>query len=468
MKILVLSLLRLGDIIQQKPLLRALREKYPEAEIHLAVNRQFLSVASLLGAEVQKFHSFDRDLLQKSMGESAYHILTPLEILNDFINAINAEKYDLILNWTHNRLTTYLMTTFEAKERQGLHLEEGKLKGLGSNWLRYFNDNFSGDGTSFFHYVELLGNAFALPVREYSLRTDAEQSDLVLLQCLTSDAKKNWGVSRFRLLKEKVEKSFPHLKLQILVAPGEEESYREIFDDQDLLVAGLEEVQALLVSARLLISGDTSIKHLAAQVGTPVLEIALGGARPVKTGAYAQNQWQIRGTSPCYPCTHTKLCSQKTHLCAESVEVDQVFRKVCDVLEGRSAIQVVDEANQFERAVWTSYLNEKLEDFSLSPEFAQSLVRPTDALLGYQDSFQSGENFAQIFSTLQVIQEKGLDTGAYFQKLAQVFQDRYQNVEIALEALKRALEQSGKLLQIRGQLIAQSLSNEGESHESRT
>lgn len=468
MKILVLSLLRLGDIVQQKPLLRALRAKYPQAEIHMAMNRQFLAVQSLLDEEVQKFHTFDRDLLQKSMGESAYHILTPLEVLNDFIRGINAEKYDLILNWTHNRLSTYLMGTLEASERQGLFLQEGKLCGLDSPWLRYFNDNFAADGISFFHYVELLGMAFDLPVHEYAVRSDASRSDLVLLQCVTSDAKKNWGISRFRLLKEKIEENFSHLRVQVLVAPGEEESYREIFESRDLLVADLAEVKSILAGAKLLISGDTSIKHLAAEAGTPVLEISLGGSRPVKTGSYAEIKLQIQGTSPCYPCTHSKLCSQKSHLCAESVEVDHVFRKVREIFEGRIVAAEVDESFEFERAVWRSYLNGRNENFKLSPALAQSLMRPTDMLLGYQDSFQSGENFAQIFSTLQVIQENGLDTGAYFQKLAQVFQDRFKNVEIALEAMKRALEQSGQLLQIRGQLIAQSLSNEGESHESRT
>ncbi len=55
MKILVLSLLRLGDIIQQEPLLRALRAKHPEAQIHLLVNRQFAQVEKLMQGLVDRY-----------------------------------------------------------------------------------------------------------------------------------------------------------------------------------------------------------------------------------------------------------------------------------------------------------------------------------------------------------------------------------------------------------------------------
>ncbi len=66
MKILVLSLLRLGDIIQQEPLLKGLREKHPSAEIHLLLNRQFASVERVLDSVVDKYIYFDRESLQKA------------------------------------------------------------------------------------------------------------------------------------------------------------------------------------------------------------------------------------------------------------------------------------------------------------------------------------------------------------------------------------------------------------------
>lgn len=464
MKILVLSLLRLGDIIQQKPLIAALRAKYPEAEIHMALNRQFASVEPLLDGQIQKYHFFDREFLQKSMGEAGYHLLTPLDILEKFIRGVSAEQYDLILNWTHNRLSTYLMGTFEAAGRQGLYLEENRLRGFDSAWLRYFNDNFSGEARSFFHYVELLGNAFDLPVKKYAIRAAESETDLVLLQCMTSDAKKNWGLSRFRLLKEKIEENYPQLRVRVLIAVGEEEAFSEIFDASDLIAADLQRARELLAEAKVLVSGDTSIKHLAAEVGTPTVEISLGGSRPVKTGAFSEGTFQIQGKSPCYPCMHAKVCSQKSHLCAESVEVDEVFETVRRVFDRAAATTGGSEAFEFERAVWSSYLNGQLTKFALSAELAKSLQGPTQLLQSYQDRFEKIEDFADIFNSLKLIQEKGVDTGAYFQKLQQVFQDRFAQVDIALEALKKALDQSRELIVLRTHFIEQSLATEGVSH----
>ena len=61
MKLLVVSLLRLGDIIQQKPLLEGLRRQFPQARIHLLINRQFSQVSQLLGNTVDQYIYFDRE-----------------------------------------------------------------------------------------------------------------------------------------------------------------------------------------------------------------------------------------------------------------------------------------------------------------------------------------------------------------------------------------------------------------------
>ena len=130
--------------------------------------------------------------------------------------------------------------------------------------------------------------------------------------------------------------------------------------------------------------------------------------------------------------------------------------------------KTLSRADEIERAIWTSYLNSADLKMSLSLDEAQDLLKKTEELLQYQLDFDSCENFNQIFSSLQVIADKKLDTGVYFQKLTQVFKDRFANAETAFSALKKALEQSQALLQIRLTLINQSLSMDGGTYADRT
>ncbi|MEN0060386.1 MAG: lipopolysaccharide heptosyltransferase-I, partial [Bdellovibrio sp.] len=68
MKILVLSLLRLGDIIQQGPLLRGLRQKYPQAQLHVLAHSQFSQAEKILEGVVDRWIYFDREAVQRGLG----------------------------------------------------------------------------------------------------------------------------------------------------------------------------------------------------------------------------------------------------------------------------------------------------------------------------------------------------------------------------------------------------------------
>lgn len=466
MKILVVSLLRLGDIIQQKPLLRALSNKYPQAEVHLLINKQFAAVADLVSEHVSKTLHFDRELLQRSMGESSYNLFSPLTILDNLLTELQTEKYDLVLNWTHNRLSAFLLGTLDVPVKQGLHIQNAKLLGLESPWLKYFNDNFSGDSRSYFHYIELLGNAFELPYVKYPVRQNIFQARTIYMQCLTSDTKKNWHLKNFLQLKNLIEQQYPEFPVRILASESELSKLEAVFNQSEIVVCDLHEALSLLGQARMLISCDTSIKHLAAEAGTPVLEISLGGSDGLKTSAFSVERILIAAQSACYPCQHSERCPQRSHLCGESVKVGDVLKGFVQLMENDKPA-LVNRTEEIERAIWGAYLDQTDLNINLNQAEAQNLLKQTEQLLNYQLDFESCENFNQIFSSLQMIAEKKIDVGAYFQKLSQVFKDRFANAETAFSALKRALEQSQELLQLRLTLINKSLSMDGGTHAER-
>ncbi|WP_413295278.1 glycosyltransferase family 9 protein [Bdellovibrio sp. HCB185ZH] len=483
MKILVVSLLRLGDIIQQQPLLKALREKNPQAQIHLLINRQFSHVEGLLTGLVDKYHYFDRDLLQRGLGEASFNILWSHQQIEQLVQTLNRENYQQVLNFTHNKLSAYLLGALQVPMKKGLHHSEGKFQGLENPWLRYFNDRFSGIQASLFHYVELLGKSFDLPVQK-AAAMPATKSKLVLFQCLTSDTKKNWGLNNFKKLKETIESSLVDYKVKVLCAPFEKESLKSHFSDVDLIACDLLGAQELLKQSCLLVTGDTSIKHLAAQLGVPTVEMVLGSSDWTKTAAYSLMTEIINARVPCAPCSHSQACSQKAQICAEQITVDQVFAAIWDKLSKRASVSTVS-IRDVERTAWSLQLDGGSQSHVLSyastalqfsESFSKENLRQVLAearqlqteydnwLHALESSFPTRKEIAtktqlksqdigEFILTAQEIIKSKKDAAGYFQSIVENLMTRFSSTLQFHEKMQAALAEVRELLQSRGQFI---------------
>ncbi|MBX2988612.1 MAG: glycosyltransferase family 9 protein [Bdellovibrionaceae bacterium] len=358
MKILVLSLLRVGDLVQQRPLLQALRLAHPAAEIHLLTNKSVGSIRPLFW-EVDLWHVFDRDHLQQSVGTASIPLTRPVRDLEDMLGELAGEHYDLLLNFTHNRLSAHLASLIPATLKKGLLAEGLAFRSFENNWLRHFNERFGAREASPFHYVDMLAGSFNLPaVRPQVPRA---RGPLVLLQPLTSDLKKEWGLANWRRLLDEARQEFPELDFRVLCAPFEADRLGQFFDREELEIADWTQLQMLLRQSALMISGDTSVKHLAALSGVPVLEIALGSSDAVKTGAFMQNAWIVQSRVDCAPCPPSSPCRRLSHLCGETLPVRDVLSWTRDLLRGKKpAAAGSGPAFRLFESLWSPLLGWKL------------------------------------------------------------------------------------------------------------
>lgn len=326
MKILALSLLRLGDLMLQKPLMEALRQKHPHSEIHLLMNKQFSQVEFLFQGVVDKFIYFDRESLQKSCGEKEYGIFWGVHQLKNFILELNQNSYDVVYNFTHNRLTAHLAGLIQARTRVGIYSWQGSFYGLTNPWIQFFNNFFGRPEAWGFHYSELLAKALELPLpqNQASKVRPAKGPGRILIQPLTSDTKKNWSLQKVRSLVIELERKTPH-EVLVLGAPFEKEKLSQVFAEKNLRICDLKEAEALLRKSVLLITGDTSIKHLAAMSEVAILELSLGSSQPLQVGAYSNNSVILQPRVSCGPCPHSQPCSKASHFCGEGLPVDAVF-----------------------------------------------------------------------------------------------------------------------------------------------
>lgn len=372
MKILALSLLRIGDILMHREIVRSIHAQYPQAEVHFLINQQFASVKELL-PEVSVWKYLPRTQIQDVLVKRNQHVDHAHQLLTSVVKDLNQEKYDLVLNLTNNFLSVRLMDLIVAKEKRGSAFQDGRKVRDQNRWQTYLNDHFSVTNGSRFHYVEVLSRALGLEADRSTIRTHGK-SNKIYFQLLTSDVKKNWGLSRFQKLIQALKFEMPQFEFIGLCSPAERDMVSVFFQPSEFISPSLKEASDLLSEARLLVTGDTSLLHLAAQARCETIAIFLGSADPVKTSAWQNGSTLLTSTVGCAPCTHSKPCSQKSHLCAEEISVARVLAMTKGILVGAPQRSFSSEFAKFETAVWFHYLEN--ENQSQLPRFA-SIARET-------------------------------------------------------------------------------------------
>ncbi len=337
MKILVVSLLRLGDLLMQKNLLGSVAKKYPQAEIHFLIYREFQAANHFL-TEVHKFHYFERTEWSNWINQAEVPLLKPVKELGKLINSLNEEKFDRVWNWTHQKSSAYLMELIQSKEKVGLQTKSGKFTLGGSENLKDFNKQFTELNNEGPHYLVHLAKIFNLEIpspkfMRSSLREDKE--NLICIQPLTSDAKKNWDLRFFREWISQHQRLRPQDQICVFGSPAEKTLLEREFPLHMVKILKLYEVEKILANADLLLTVDTAIKHLATLAGTQILELSFGSAQPKKTGAWMNEYHVIVPTVDCWPCSHSKNCSQATHACAEELTAMDLGQIVVSLIEGK-------------------------------------------------------------------------------------------------------------------------------------
>lgn len=388
MRILVISLLRLGDIIIQEPLLRGLLEKHPHCQIEMLINDQFMKVQSV-SPSVSRWHGFPRQHFQSLLAGPAADHWQAFEELQKYFSDSHWSEFDVIYNFTNNFLSAHLMDFLQAQQKFGSRFEDGVKVPPQNLWEDYLNHHLSQNQASRFTLLEIYSHAFSIPLKsvepERQTKRDNESESSIFFQVLTSDTKKNWGLDRFRELKNKVENYYSQknpllnekVSVKIFCSSEEKARVQEFFHPVDIEVLNLVDLKNRLASAKYLVTGDTSVQHLAAQVGCPIVSLFMGSADANKTKPFTQDLRLVKASTDCYPCNHSDPCSQSRHLCADSISVDEVFSILTsESLSEPVALQksYTEASETIESFIWRTYLNQEVAPEDLPMEIQR--IRP--------------------------------------------------------------------------------------------
>lgn len=336
-KILIIRLSSIGDIILTTPLLRSIRNKFPEVQIDFIIKKEF--------SDILKYNNFIDHLIgfDKNTGFPGLKILK---------KRIKSEKYDLLID-LHNSLRSNYLKLFSGIPVKTTYskklLERFLLVRLGKNiyseikpvYLRYFesvrkfNIRYDDNGTDVI-VIQDIKNA----IKE-KLAGDAYdfQKPLVVICPGASYSNKRWLPEGFSAIASDLFNK-NNAFIAFLGGKQDRELCRQIIEKSGINAmnyAGrfrLAESAALLKEATLVISNDSGMMHLAQAVKTPVVAIFGPTSRELGFFPLPEKSMVIEKKLSCRPCTFKGLnhCPEKHFQCMKSISAAEIYEAAVKML----------------------------------------------------------------------------------------------------------------------------------------
>lgn len=329
-KILVLQPDHIGDVLLATPMIHALRQRFPQAQIDVVVGEWAKPVLEanpdISQVYVLNFRQFNR-----------YHFQSGKRLAT--FRKLRANKYDLaVLGRSRNRVIRLLAWAIGAKQRIGFRVP-GKDQLLTIKvWQNNPHENVvlrnlrlaERLGADIRH-PKLIWN-ITEPERQYAKQTlDKFPRPLIGINPGAGTEAKRWPIVRFaevaRKLQEKYGATIVIIGSRAEMSLGQKISSSLIKPGID--VAGktnLRQLAALAAQLDLYISNDSGPMHIAAAVGTPVIALHSGTDYPSMWRPWGERHTGLTHAAECskYPCYKT-TCDFFEHGCIERITVDDVL-----------------------------------------------------------------------------------------------------------------------------------------------
>lgn len=379
MKILVISLLRVGDLILHHEIIKSIREKYPLGHISCLVNDHNTFFQDLL-PQVNEWIVFPRQELQREMNHPQRWIFAPVLRLEKILQALKSEKYDQVINLTHNVISGHIAGYLDSgpTEVRGLCLNtQGKIS-FKSEALDFMNAVWSVDKEPLLHYVEILSLVSQYEVNFRASPVKSSSKGVLSFQISTSDNRKHFDFAKWTDIFKFLQKHLVGMRFQIVVAPFEEEMWRQRCQQNSLVVdiipCTLHESIDVVRESDVFVTHDTSLLHLASHTSTPVVQLSLGASHIYKTSTLKHGSLVVTARKSCFPCDHQGGCHLPRFECHDDISgkdllaaIELSLQKSSHELPSRmSQVQIVD-------GLWWLQNKEKRRNFSQKKSLYSSL-----------------------------------------------------------------------------------------------
>ncbi|MGE0763287.1 MAG: glycosyltransferase family 9 protein [Bdellovibrionales bacterium] len=308
MRILVLQLARFGDIFITWPTLRALRRRYPGAEIHLVVRQRFRAAAGDCEA-IDKLWCLDTAQILEPLLTDQGDVDVSLVRLTEWTELLSEQDFDLVINLSFSPFSSYLTSLVShgnAVVRGYTRYSDGFLA-IPDDTSAYFYAQVGVGLSNRYHLaevfaavadVELSGADWNLPMtwhaQERLVGWQEKQPELagdyILFHLGASQAEKIYPAFKWHRVILELQRRWP--AQIVLIGSASEQNMAEA-----VLGAGgcgsvlnlvgktdFSDVGALIAGAQVLIGADSAPMHLAGFTATPCLNLSFAAVNFWETG----------------------------------------------------------------------------------------------------------------------------------------------------------------------------------------
>ena len=346
-KILILNLTRMGDLVQSTPLISGLRVKYPDAHISLVVSSDFEEFSHRIPHVDERIIFNLRQFNELGIN----HVVSWVHLykyFQKFLNNLREDKYDLVINLSHSKLSALMVKYLGIKEFRGFMCNPEGDRVTHHPWLQYF----------FIEPFNRLYNSFNL-VDIFTRGGDVEP-DLNGIQILTFDQdkdsvkhwefelKKNnpsvvvgiqagasikgrcWPAAHFAQLADELIEQM-NARIILFGVDSESQEAKEIVEmmrrgDEVMNLTGqtsIPQLVGMLNQCDYLVTNDTGTMHIAAALGVQIVGLFFAHAHPFETAPYAEGNIIFQARIPCAPCSYGVECNDI--VCVRNVHPDHVL-----------------------------------------------------------------------------------------------------------------------------------------------
>jgi ADP-heptose:LPS heptosyltransferase len=388
--ILITAFTRLGDTLQASPMIKLMKETYPQAKITILASREIVPVCKAL-SEIDEIIIFDTNEYFHNLKRPGVSTLQAYNNISAVVNDLRAKKFDLCLDISYSLYAAYFIPLLNIKESQLMTFDEYGQHVMTNHWHRLFKTISNNEANRKYQPINLVDiNILAAglkPKYQKLFFTPSAQDyaavqqflddygisktkdPIICIQCGSSQKKRQWGAERFAAVAKTLVES---LNAWIIYpgSPGEKALISEAVNcyshSHVINGAGLHsfsELAALLERSDLLVTGDTGPMHLAAAMGTPSVSMFVGPSYCSETGPYSAGNIIVEPKISCYACSHKKdecvkpLCYDKINpqAVAELCKIRMQTKNLEDLLNLKISADLV---NPKDMTVKVSYFDQ--------------------------------------------------------------------------------------------------------------
>ena len=340
-KILIVKLRYIGDTLSIVPVVGDLKRNFPSASVDVMVNAGTEDLV-IHHPDIRNVYIYDRVYARKNIISTViYHI--------NLINNLRAEKYDIVIDFTHgdraaflsfmtgaaqrisyrdsSTLSRLLMNRIIDSDPSKQHIVEYQLESL-----RYLGINsFKRKITLYIPETVLKNTGKILEFSEMGRSTSLK----VVIHPGARGVLRQWKPERFAEIARRLKEKYGAAIL-LVGGPGEQNIIDEVEKTMEFPAIfrshemKLLEMAALFRKCDLFIGNDSAPGHIAAAVNCPTMTL-FGPTFPHMWRPFGNTGDVVFKDLPCCGCPQEE-CHRPEENCMDLIHVDEVWEKVEGIL----------------------------------------------------------------------------------------------------------------------------------------